>query len=1366
MNQNHIFRYLDAYEKFYFLREEEEDESNPYFDEEDGRARRERQRRIVQNVPTSYNEAQHRVSDNLRSHYGLSTDLYQKTDYDRLGLSLLSPLPNEQDFAINVCTLLSNEGRHTLKLGKCPRLLDILLAHAGVFNHHNLRDYVADNYQTVRSYDQIKFWRDVCKEKNVLDLIYDERNFYPKNDNLKDKSGNGENGSDDFEELTGRERIAAMKARAVAELEDIDDDELFCSGRQNGTKELTGQRVLQVATIIRNLSFEDDNSPVLAKNLTCLRFVLLCVNSSWANLNQMGFDILSNIACNVQLEEPSEDAVTDLLLTTLKRCIGAPDRFQVISSLDVLSKLCGLESNEDFIQRLLEGAVYSRLVEYLSLHDIHLLITVLECLYSLTSLGEVPCTALVRTHSAVELLVSLVTVEAQSYGPKACILMRVVETVPGTTAVGAGGANNAGVSPVPGTSGAVMSGGSTQITRVAPALPTQPLPQPAVSNILPRHPVPLASRPPVPAAAGQPPTAASPGPAVAAARPSGPPGSQQVQLRVSNDEPHRAFCLSWLKATYEPSGGKSIEQNIMYKQYLASMHRMGRKEVISAQHYALCIRTLFGGSTGPNKKQVGDKLENHYTGIQVREHPLPLKLTPAQAAAAQEASRQQQAAQPAPVQNGAAASAQPQQGVVQQVVQTQGGQQRIVSTNQGQQIIVNAQGQQILTGGQIIQGGVQKVMVNAQGQQVLVNSSQAGGQVIQVNPGSNIVTSGGQLIVNQAGQVVQQRIVSGQGAIVAQGLVQGQVISSGFQNRNTVTLASGTATATTGGQQIPLGQVIQRIVHPGGRVEEKVVGTTGGQTAGGQIVLHGPGGQQHVVQAQPQQGQVILQQQPQQQQPVTIQPQPQQQPQPVVIQSGQTVVTSAVPASNTPVQVITSTTGGQGANGGQPQVIKTQVKSGDTEILENGLSPLDGILPQDSKFGVLEGDMNELLEKSENNIVMNGAVNHLEGVKMNGDVGNKRLLGEYVDNSPAKKQALEVGNTGVVVTNGGHGNGSLNGGGIRLPMASSGGGQLVQNSQGQIFLKTQSPSGGVVLQPAGQAGQAGGQLIYPGSGEAAQPGQNKIVLLQQHQQQRGEGAGQQTVVRVSAPVAQVAAPGPGDHLPQVDGAEETEEDKETIENGESVPQVDGTTVEPVTSTQQPEPQQQQAAASPGQSPQPAQSTVIQPRPVTIPAVQPQSSASASLSQAEPAPSPSPPPQQQASGATQVKIDTQKPFLCEWQGCMKSFKTPKEVENHAIGSHCPLGSDDIPCLWSRCDGMKRKRFSLMTHLQDRHCHPQVNIYRVSIVIAWMRLRDCIIFCKVRRRLAEIQTKVWKYSMELEFTIALCCQFTGILNYTHT
>ena len=372
------------------------------------------------------------------------------------------------------------------------------------------------------------------------------------------------------------------------------------------------------------------------------------------------------------------------------------------------------------------------------------------------------------------------------------------------------------------------------------------------------------------------------------------------------------------------------------------------------------------------------------------------------------------------------------------------------------------------------------------------------------------------------------------------------------------------------------------------------------------------------------------------------------------------------------------------------QVQKPVITSNE-ELIENGLSPLDGILPKDPKFGVLDGDMvSELLEtsKSENNIVMNGV--HLDTSKMNGDVTTgKRLLGEYVDNSPAKKQAVDGGQ--VIVTNGGHGNGSLNGAGIRqsggqivnqLPAGS----QFVKNAQGQLFIKTSSPSGGVVLQPAGQHGgqpvimqqPAGGQMVGSDNN-----GGNKIVFLQQsdgHQQMVRQ---QQTVVhRVSAPVAQVAAPDP-DHLPQVDGADDGDPD--------NVPQVDGTTGEQSGTVQQQQPQPsviQRQSPIVQQQQQPAAAASAQPTP------------NVTLTQSEPAPSPSPPPS--------VKIDTQKPFLCEWAGCMKAYKTPKEVENHAISVHCPLGSDDIPCMWARCDGMKRKRFSLMTHLQDRHCHPQVNI----------------------------------------------------------
>ena len=86
-------------------------------------------------MPLTYNHHQHNIHELDRPTFGLSTNVYKRTDYDRLALSLTSPLPNEQDFAVNVCTLLSNEGKHTLKLAQCPRLLDLLLAHAGIYNH-------------------------------------------------------------------------------------------------------------------------------------------------------------------------------------------------------------------------------------------------------------------------------------------------------------------------------------------------------------------------------------------------------------------------------------------------------------------------------------------------------------------------------------------------------------------------------------------------------------------------------------------------------------------------------------------------------------------------------------------------------------------------------------------------------------------------------------------------------------------------------------------------------------------------------------------------------------------------------------------------------------------------------------------------------------------------------------------------------------------------------------------------------------------------------------------------------------------------------------------------------------------------------
>jgi hypothetical protein len=65
----------------------------------------------------------------------------------------------------------------------------------------------------------------------------------------------------------------------------------------------------------------------------------------------------------------------------------------------------------------------------------------------------------------------------------------------------------------------------------------------------------------------------------------------------------------------------------MYKQVLASLHKLGKRDVISQQHYAVCIRNLFGGSVGPIRKQLpSGQFQNVYDGVKVRAQPLPLRV--------------------------------------------------------------------------------------------------------------------------------------------------------------------------------------------------------------------------------------------------------------------------------------------------------------------------------------------------------------------------------------------------------------------------------------------------------------------------------------------------------------------------------------------------------------------------------------------------------------------------------------------------------------------------------------------------------------------------------------------------------------------
>lgn len=75
------------------------------------------------------------ILDAVRELHGLSQELTVSSDYEKLEQSLISGLPNEVDFVINICTLLSNEGRHVLRLDQSRYLLTLLMAHIGLFDY-------------------------------------------------------------------------------------------------------------------------------------------------------------------------------------------------------------------------------------------------------------------------------------------------------------------------------------------------------------------------------------------------------------------------------------------------------------------------------------------------------------------------------------------------------------------------------------------------------------------------------------------------------------------------------------------------------------------------------------------------------------------------------------------------------------------------------------------------------------------------------------------------------------------------------------------------------------------------------------------------------------------------------------------------------------------------------------------------------------------------------------------------------------------------------------------------------------------------------------------------------------------------------
>ncbi|XP_017768585.1 PREDICTED: uncharacterized protein LOC108556814 isoform X2 [Nicrophorus vespilloides] len=636
-------RYLDRWEKVHFLGEEADRGSD---DDEESRHKR-WSARALHSVPLTYNYQQHNIADSVREYNHLSSDLYKGSDYDRLALSLLSPLPNEQDFAINVCTLLSNDGKHTLKLEKYPRLLDYLLAHAGVFHHSSLRKLVVESYGNIRKQSIAAFWRDTLESEEFLDLT-NENLFLKRSDKISDvvpildltaiPTTSAVLTKPDETETSESDSDIELFASDDCVLNDIPrgrgfklklepvDRELFNLGRNLGTRDYMGQRVLQVATILRNLSFFDENTNVLVHNGTFVRFALLCASSRWNQLMNLGMEMLGNMANDFLVKDLLNDKIASTLLKIVTKGLQTEDRNWCITALEVLNKLSQNEANEDALLRHLEASVYQRVCSFLTIHDVMLLIYTLECLYSLSSLGERACNYIVNTYGVLDTLVSLVTVEGKSYGPKACIGMKLVETVTGGTTV-----------PQPTTTTIVNTATSTSTVTVSATIATPSAPTATPVHTI-THPSPAkVSVPTTPQRqvqiAPQRLIAISPATTSNASTTSTQltqVASQQLHQKHAHQQAiqeNEQFALAWLRATYEPCSSGKVDHQELYKHYINSCAKIGRRGVIAPLHFPRCVRSVFGGTVGPNPEKPANPTDpQFYDGIKVRAQPLVINV--------------------------------------------------------------------------------------------------------------------------------------------------------------------------------------------------------------------------------------------------------------------------------------------------------------------------------------------------------------------------------------------------------------------------------------------------------------------------------------------------------------------------------------------------------------------------------------------------------------------------------------------------------------------------------------------------------------------------------------------------------------------
>ncbi|KAI9228226.1 MAG: hypothetical protein DHS80DRAFT_23548 [Piptocephalis tieghemiana] len=199
------------------------------------------------------------------------------------------------------------------------------------------------------------------------------------------------------------------------------------------------ERFLQVAHILRNLSFEDRNRPYLARHPGLIGHIRTLTllhphTSSLMELREYGLDTVENLSAHITLTGP-----TDPLLLTLRHCLlRSEDRADLLVGLRSITRLILQEDNvpallgppgatdgdlvgeEDRGMRV-TSRILERLAQYLLLPDRDIRAATLDLLFQYTSISPAWSQAVLRDRPLIRTLVSFFSMEEQPTEPERAI---------------------------------------------------------------------------------------------------------------------------------------------------------------------------------------------------------------------------------------------------------------------------------------------------------------------------------------------------------------------------------------------------------------------------------------------------------------------------------------------------------------------------------------------------------------------------------------------------------------------------------------------------------------------------------------------------------------------------------------------------------------------------------------------------------------------------------------------------------------------------------------------------------------------------------------------------------------------------------